>query len=398
MKKIIICVLALFVYSDVFAIFGKKEQDKPPVVAIADFVVIRGATLRVVTPDEQSEIQNMFFSRLYNRHRKKLELVTREKYEQFNKEIGFQDSDLKDEKKTAKFGEQTGATWIVRGEIRKREKEKFIINVWFFELNTRKQKGSAEIELNGIDEAYSDKMNTLVDNLVASTDLQAPESKKAEVKQDSGPGPISRAISEYFSWAKNVERNDFPLWILIPKFIVESDGDNKTTFGAEWALHHSFIPFTSMGISFGIIGASNYYPHDKENANHGKYYSWGEFSPDDTNCEDYIRPYAAGTMGLLLPVSKKVSFFADGLIQISGGTDLCDDLKAQGIWNDSGVHFGYSVGISTKLTDPSYSSFYQVGMELMHRGIWIKNKNKDVNDKKNGRMVYSLGLGFFHFF
>ena len=141
-----------------------------------------------------------------------------------------------------------------------------------------------------------------------------------------------------FGWLKkHAKRNT----ILVPQVLLETDSKN-TNICYELGVNYSFLPFTSVGINAGMaFGLDGFYI--------------------DTN---YFRTMVSGTMGLVLPISSRIKLFGDGLIEAASG-------------DDSGIHFGYAAGISTRL----YKSF---GIEIRHKGIWYENNKK----------MISLGLGF----
>ena len=150
--------------------------------------------------------------------------------------------------------------------------------------------------------------------------------------------------ASYSSWApKYAKRNIIPFLIVGPLYSIELDGKD-TSFRMDWSFHHSFLPFTSVGIS-GVLAL-------------------GLVDVDDS----VIRfGGVAGTVGLVLPINHIVNLFGDGLVEMGSG-------------RDKGTHFGYSTGISIKIED-------WLGIEINHKGIFYGDRN-----------LYTVGLGFCHFF
>jgi len=142
----------------VFAFIGTFAFTQQPVVAVTPFDILDNA----VTAQQANMITDVFFVRLDNT--KAVRLVNRTIVERVIKEHQFQLEDWSNEKKTAAFKEALNADWIVQGNIRKMDNSLLII-VHFYDIKTFESKGSADLRLVNVGEAY-DKINPLVESLI----------------------------------------------------------------------------------------------------------------------------------------------------------------------------------------------------------------------------------------
>jgi len=181
MKKGLFCILAMFIYTGIFA----QQQ---PVVAVAPFEAISG-----ISATDANMITRVFFIRLGNTN--KVSLVDRGVVERVLQEHHFQAGDWSNQQKTAELGKALNTDWIVRGEL-----EKFgsniLVTVQFYDIQTFRFMGGSDLRLANADEAY-DKMDPLVNKLVetiASTGTRTPTTPIRPITTgtykigDKGPG------------------------------------------------------------------------------------------------------------------------------------------------------------------------------------------------------------------